>query len=105
MMDKNTVIGMLLMCAVIFGFMYFQPKDENAQNKQQAQTTEKTANNAASNASVDTLTAAEMTLLDTLTAKNGEITMPGVGMAPGCRTSPQGDPPERKETSSCGSTS
>ena len=77
-MDKNTVIGMLLMCAVIFGFMYFQPKDENAQNKQQAQTTEKTANNAASNASVDTLTAAEMTLLDTLTAKNGEITMDGV---------------------------
>ena len=78
MMDKNTVIGMLLMCAVIFGFMYFQPKDENAQNKQQAQTTEKTADKAASNASVDTLTAAEMTLLDTLTAKNGEITMDGV---------------------------
>ena len=77
-MDKNTVIGMLLMCAVIFGFMYFQPKDENAQNKQQAQTTEKTADKAASNASVDTLTAAEMTLLDTLTAKNGEITMDGV---------------------------
>ncbi|MBQ9586227.1 MAG: membrane protein insertase YidC [Muribaculaceae bacterium] len=77
-MDKNTVIGMLLMCAVIFGFMYFQPKDENAQNQQQAQSTENTANKAAAAASVDTLTTAEMNLLDTLTAKNGEITMEGV---------------------------
>ena len=77
-MDKNTVIGMLLMCAVIFVFMYFQPKDENAQNQQQAQSTENTANKAAAAASVDTLTTAEMNLLDTLTAKNGEITMEGV---------------------------
>ena len=66
------------MCAVIFGFMYFQPKDENAQNQQQAQSTENTANKAAAAASVDTLTTAEMNLLDTLTAKNGEITMEGV---------------------------
>ena len=29
-MDKNTLIGMLLMAAVIFGFMYLQPKPEPA---------------------------------------------------------------------------
>ena len=78
-MDKNTVIGMLLMCAVIFGFMYLQPKEENQQNKQQKATTENTANQA-TNANVDTLTSAEMTLLDTLTAKNGAITLEGVNL-------------------------
>ena len=76
-MDKNTVIGMLLMCAVIFGFMYFQPKEENTPNKQQATTTENSTSKA-TNASIDTLTAAEMTLLDTITAKNGAITFEGV---------------------------
>ena len=54
-MDKNTVIGMLLMCAVIFGFMYFQPKEENTPNKQQATTTENSTSKA-TNASIDTLT-------------------------------------------------
>ncbi len=78
-MDKNTVIGMLLMCAVIFGFMYFQPKEDPQQNKQQKATTENTTNQA-TNASVDTLTAEEMTLLDTLTAKNGNITLEGVSL-------------------------
>lgn len=29
-MDKNTLIGMLLMAAVIFGFMYLQPKNDPA---------------------------------------------------------------------------
>ncbi len=76
-MDKNTVIGMLLMCAVIFGFMYFQPKEENTPSKQQATTTENSTSKA-TNASIDTLTAAEMTLLDTITAKNGAITFEGV---------------------------
>ena len=76
-MDKNTVIGMLLMCAVIFGFMYFQPKEETPQNKQASATTEKTKDQSA-NASIDTLTSDEMTLLDTLTAKNGNITFEGV---------------------------
>ena len=72
---------MLLMCAVIFGFMYLQPKEENAQQqKQQAASTEQTTNQAASSASVDTLTTAEMTLLDTLTAKNGSITYENVNL-------------------------
>ena len=80
-MDKNTVIGMLLMCAVIFGFMYLQPKDENAQNsQQQAANTEQKASQEAAKASVDTLTSAEMTLLDSLTAKNGAITFEGVNL-------------------------
>jgi len=78
-MDKNTVIGMLLMCAVIFGFMYFQPKEENTATKQQATTTENSTTQAI-NASVDTLTSAEMTLLDTLTAKNGNINFEGVNL-------------------------
>ena len=80
-MDKNTVIGMLLMCAVIFGFMYLQPKDENAQNsQQQAANTEQKASQDAAKASIDTLTSAEMTLLDSLTAKNGAITFEGVNL-------------------------
>ena len=76
-MDKNTVIGMLLMCAVIFGFMYLQPKEDKTNNKQQANTTQ-TATDPAASASVDTLTAQEMILLDTLTAKNGTIAFEGV---------------------------
>lgn len=80
-MDKNTVIGMLLMCAVIFGFMYLQPKDENAQqNQQQANKTEQAQNQQAVEANVDTLTLAEFTLLDTLTAKNGSIDFQGVAL-------------------------
>ena len=78
-MDKNTVIGMLLMCAVIFGFMYLQPKEEKTPNKQQATTTQNATDPAVS-ASVDTLTSAEMTLLDTLTAKNGTIAFEGVNL-------------------------
>lgn len=79
-MDKNTVIGMLLMCAVIFGFMYLQPKEDKTSNKQQANTTQ-TATDPAASASVDTLTAQEMTLLDTLTAKNGTIAFEGVTLS------------------------
>ena len=77
-MDKNTVIGMLLMCAVIFGFMYLQPKEEQ-QNQQQTTTTENSGGKVA-NASVDTLTSDELTLLDTLVAKNGNIAMEGVSL-------------------------
>ncbi|MCM1449336.1 MAG: membrane protein insertase YidC [Clostridiales bacterium] len=37
-MDKNTLIGMLLMAAVIFGFMYLQPKpDQAAESARQEQ--------------------------------------------------------------------
>ena len=80
-MDKNTIIGMLLMCAVIFGFMYLQPKDENSQNsQQQAANTEQKAAQQTAGASVDTLTSAEISLLDSLTAKNGTITFEGVNL-------------------------
>ena len=77
-MDKNTVIGMLLMCAVIFGFMYFQPKEEAPTDKQQAASTEQTASQSASNASVDTLATEEFVKLDSITAKYGEVAMEGV---------------------------
>ena len=81
-MDKNTIIGMLLMCAVIFGFMMLQqPDQEQAQKKQQqAAQTEQASNQQAINASVDTLTQAEFTLLDTLVAKNGNIAVEGVNI-------------------------
>jgi len=80
-MDKNTIIGMLLMCAVIFGFMYLQPKDENAQqNQQKATATEQAEKGNVSNAAVDTLTTAELSLLDSLTAKNGNIAFGGVSL-------------------------
>ncbi len=77
-MDKNTVIGMLLMCAVIFGFMYFQPKNEAPKDKQQAASTEQAVSQSASNASVDTLATEEFVKLDSITAKYGEIAMGGV---------------------------
>ena len=77
-MDKNTVIGMLLMCAVIFGFMYLQPKEE--QQSQQQTTTTENAGDKVANANVDTLTSEEFARLDTLVAKNGNITMEGVNL-------------------------
>lgn len=36
-MDKNTLIGILLMGAVLFGFMYLQPKPDPKQNARQEQ--------------------------------------------------------------------
>ncbi|MDE6403314.1 MAG: hypothetical protein K2K86_05870, partial [Muribaculaceae bacterium] len=36
-MDKNTLIGLLLMAGVIFGFMYLQPKNDPARQAQQRQ--------------------------------------------------------------------
>lgn len=45
-MDKNTLIGMLLMAAVIFGFMYLQPKPEAGKapaNKEQVSDANRTA--------------------------------------------------------------
>ena len=55
-MDKNTLIGMLLMAAVIFGFMYLQPKPEAGKapaNKEQVSDANRTAKeNAALLASI-----------------------------------------------------
>ncbi len=44
-MDKNTIIGMLLMCAVIFGFMWLNSpsEEELAAQRQQAQTAQQAA--------------------------------------------------------------
>ena len=36
-MDKNTLLGLLLMAGVIFGFMYLQPKNDPAREAQQRQ--------------------------------------------------------------------
>lgn len=80
-MDKNTIIGMLLMCAVIFGFMMLQQPNKDAQlEQQQASKTEQAQSQQVANASVDTLTQAEFALLDTLVAKNGDIAVEGVNI-------------------------
>ena len=43
-MDKNTIIGMLLMVAVVFGFMYLQqPSEEEIKAQQEAQKQEQVA--------------------------------------------------------------
>lgn len=63
-MDRNTIIGMVLMCAVIFGFMWLsKPSDQQiAEQKRQAEEARKeqvvAQRHAAANA-VDTLTADE----------------------------------------------
>ncbi len=77
-MDKNTIIGMLLMCAVIFGFMYFQPKPE--ENTQQAAKTEQAKTQQSENVSVDTLTQEQLSQLDTLVTKYGNIAVDGVNI-------------------------
>ena len=82
-MDKNTIIGMLLMCAVIFGFMMLQQPNKDEQlEQQQASKTEQAQSQSqqVANASVDTLTQAEFALLDTLVAKNGDIAVEGVNI-------------------------
>ena len=70
-MDKNTVIGMLLMCAVIFGFMYCQSNNKEAQQgkNKQATKTEKTDNNTPAQPT-DSLSQDDWATLAALVAKN-----------------------------------
>ncbi len=71
-MDKNTVIGMLLMCAVIFGFMYCQSnnaKDSQQSGGKQSPKTEKNDNKTAT-APIDSLTQDDWATLATLVASN-----------------------------------
>lgn len=80
-MDKNTIIGMLLMCAVIFGFMYFQSNDENAKKPTKSTAkTEQVADNQSKNASVDSLTRDERHELDSLVAVDGKMNFSGVNL-------------------------
>ena len=72
-MDKNTVIGMLLMCAVIFGFMYCQSNNakdaaQQGNKKQTAKTEKNDKNNAA--APTDSITQDDWATLAALVAKN-----------------------------------
>ncbi len=70
-MDKNTVIGMLLMCAVIFGFMYCQSnnaKDAQQDNNKQAEKKE----NANPDTPKDTLTQEDWDKLSSLVAENND---------------------------------
>ena len=70
-MDKNTVIGMLLMCAVIFGFMYCQSGNNKEAAKQASnKQTEKKADNTKQAAPIDTLTQDDWAQLTALVAKN-----------------------------------
>lgn len=63
-MDKNTVIGMLLMCAVIFGFMYLNQPSEEELQRQRDQQQKELAQKAKDNALVlDSLTAADVDML------------------------------------------
>ena len=76
-MDKNTVIGMLLMCAVIFGFMYCQ-SDNNKDAKQgNNKQTEKKADNNQPAAPIDTLTQEDWTALSAIVAKNDSALVDG----------------------------
>ncbi|MBQ4008913.1 MAG: hypothetical protein II603_10285, partial [Muribaculaceae bacterium] len=70
-MDKNTVIGMLLMCAVIFGFMYCQSNNKETQqagNKQSSKTEKNNKSNQA--ATIDSLSQDDWATLTALVAKN-----------------------------------
>ena len=69
-MDKNTITGMLLMCAVIFGYMYFFGPSEAEVAEQQRQNDSivaaKQANLSADSAVVDVLTADEVAQIKTV---------------------------------------
>lgn len=70
-MDKNTVIGMLLMVAVIFGFMYCQSGNEKkAKNKDNKQTEKVEEKKQASQQNTDSLTVKDFAELKDLVAKN-----------------------------------
>ena len=56
-MDKNTLIGLLLMAAVFFGFMWFAPKDKIEIPEEEPETTQQTV---APVAAIDSLTPTEM---------------------------------------------
>ena len=73
-MDKNTVIGMLLMCAVIFGFMYCQSdnKDQKQSNNKQTAKNEK-PQEAKNTAEIDTLSLDDIYALSEYIEDNGPI--------------------------------
>lgn len=69
-MDKNTVIGLLLMAAVFFGFMWLSPKKAPVE---EPDVTEETASNAtAASGAVDSLSATEKEWLVKNIIENGE---------------------------------
>lgn len=79
-MDKNTLLGFLLMGAVIFGFMYFNtPSQEEleAQKAQQQSQQQSAANEDAQPVLLDTLSAGEIDELISLIKANGNAVDPG----------------------------
>lgn len=63
-MDKNTIIGMLLMAAVLFGFMYVNtPSQEELQQQQRAAQQAKVEKQQPQQHVLDSLTADEVALL------------------------------------------
>ena len=74
-MDKNTIIGMLLMVAVVFGFMYLQqPSEEEIKAQQEAQKQEQVARTTIADTSSDTLPSHIVTMLDSLVKTNNIVT-------------------------------
>ena len=69
-MDKNTIIGLLLMAAVFFGFMWFAPKEEV--NVEPEQTETQTTPIASQPSTTDSLSHTEITWLLRNIADNGE---------------------------------
>ena len=82
-MDKNTITGIILMCAVVFGFMYLnQPSEEElaAQRKAQQELAEQekaTSQVKPGEAVVDSLSSAEWAMLDSL-AREKAIAVDGI---------------------------
>lgn len=82
-MDKNTITGIILMCAVVFGFMYLnQPSEEElaAQRKAQQELAEQekaTSQVKPGEAVVDSLSSADWAMLDSL-AREKAIAVNGI---------------------------
>ena len=62
-MDKNTIIGMLLMCAVIFGFMYLNSPSEEEIQRQKQQAAQQEKVERPQQQVLDSLTSDEVALL------------------------------------------
>ena len=78
-MDKNSLLGLLLMGAVIFGFMYInQPSEEEIAAAKKAQTeTIETGNQKSEEVIVDTLSTNQVINLTALVQTSGEAQKDG----------------------------
>lgn len=82
-MDKNTLIGILLIFGVIFGFSALRPKKDNAQQTNQ---TEQTAQTVSQDMSIDSIAAEEVAQAADFVRAAGQMVAAGDSVTPAVYT-------------------